>query len=1017
MSREGVPALDPNAMDMQTKQPKRQGRKRRIAGSAVFLFALALLLSGGLLWWWRIPLTTRVVRGILDRQGFSDVSFRLSRLESGRVTIEDFRLGTPDPMLAVGEVDVRFSLADLMRRHVERVHVQGVRTWLTVCEGKPDFPVYARLKPTLARPARQGARLAGNGAAKGSVWMASARDVRVDVMSAGHEPLASLTMEAGALAETGGLYRVWGRLQDGHALRLQAEGTVQAESGDVSVTPELTVGDLGSLVALARRLTPEQLAGLTLFPTNCSLTLQGAFAFANWTNAGAFEVSAALGRGSGFDMPSKDALVRFQSLRVEASGTPREVQCRVNAGLSGFRFGPDFEASQDSGRMLSLRGSARFCQSATHQSVTATFDSDLPGRSLARVLPRLVPLVPVFFSDGGALRAEADVTRPFQGPWGGQARFTAEASRSSAPLTAGRVGAATVRVEGVLQIEDTKPGALTTDIKVADGYFFRRDLSVRGGLDASLTATPPYASASGHFKGRMGESIALARRNLSLGENAVPFEGDVRVAGLPSNPAWAVALRVPEFGVASAQPSAQVTATAGAAASLRYDAENLAVAGEAWLRDVAMLAGPESNRLGEAGVKRITARFKVPEFKRVAVSNAVAEVRVCASNGWAKAGSLAVLEDAEVEVPLTWSAAAGLSFPSGQRLGWRRMEAQGLKIVPDGFVLARRDNVVESCIGARVSESRLGAAVTVRVPLDSPRQVEFGVSMPDTVIAADDAVAATACAKLKDAQVSGRVSAEARVRFLGTQPHVVGRLRVADGRAVCGQMEVDGLAADVPFEGGISFRTIERPFISFLTAKAGNVRLGKGTFAFQLTPQELFVDRMEVGWCKGSLNAYSLHLDLKAPRDDFVVYADRIDLGEALMMVMPFKGMMEGVLYGRIPMGFDNGRIKVSTGFLYSLPGQGGRLKLDDSRQMLSLLDKAGIRGDVQVPLSKALSDMDFNTFKMELEPGKDGDGTLRMKMAGKSNDRAWPAPVDLNLNLHAPLEELLNMGLNLSRK
>jgi len=193
--------------------------------------------------------------------------------------------------------------------------------------------------------------------------------------------------------------------------------------------------------------------------------------------------------------------------------------------------------------------------------------------------------------------------------------------------------------------------------------------------------------------------------------------------------------------------------------------------------------------------------------------------------------------------------------------------------------------------------------------------------------------------------------------------------------------------------------------------------LDQGRFTFQLTPQELFVDRMEIGWCKGSLNAYSVHLAFKNPKDDFLVYADRIDLGEALMMVMPFKGKMEGVLYGRFPVGIDKGRVKLSTGFLYSLPGQGGKLRLDDNTSMQSLLTRAGITGDVQLPLSKALSDVDFTTFKMELEPKADGGGTLRIKMVGKSNDKAWPAPVDLNLNLHGPLEELLNMGISLSRK
>jgi hypothetical protein len=84
---------------------------------------------------------------------------------------------------------------------------------------------------------------------------------------------------------------------------------------------------------------------------------------------------------------------------------------------------------------------------------------------------------------------------------------------------------------------------------------------------------------------------------------------------------------------------------------------------------------------------------------------------------------------------------------------------------------------------------------------------------------------------------------------------------------------------------------------------------------------------------------------------------------------------------------------------------------------MRALLERSGIKGDVQKPLAQALSDLDFNMLKLDLEPRADGEGTLRIKLVGKSNDKAWPAPVDLNLNLHGPLEKLVNMGLDASRQ
>ncbi len=1000
--------------------------------------ALALVM-GVVAWRTRVAWVTRGVRHALDKQGLSDVTFTIGELTPGHIAVEDIRVGAPEPVLAIDRVDVRFSLPEVLRRHVERITVSGVRTRLTVDNGKVTSPVYERVRPLLAARAKN----APGGAAANTVLSlgsGSLQDAQVTVESVGGVPLTTLTFDAGLMSEPArqslalhgtnprlegerpreppsDCYRVWGGVRDADNVSLRVEGAVKPDTGAIALMPEVKIKSVEKLFDMARLAAPVQMAQLQAVPTNCALTVRGAFAVECWTNVGSCEMNAEFGRGSTVAFPGKDAWVRFQSFRVEASGTPRELQCRLSAGVSGFKVDGQHQVSQEEGRMLSLRGAARFLQTATNQWVTATLDSDMPGRSMAQVLPQFIPLMRVFFSDGGTLHVAADVARLPQALWNGAASFKAEALRSSVPLTTGRVGAGAMRVSGTVAIVDAKPDVVRTEIKLEDGTFFKRDLSLRGGADMTLTCLPPYNSASGVFKGRVSESVALPQSTLSFRDGAVPLEGEACVTGLPSNPVWQVSLRVPEFGVSSTPQVADVRATVGAAAAVRYSAASLAVEGDVWVRDVAVRMGPESNRVGEAGVGRITARVKVPAFNPALVSNALVAVTLNMSNGWAVAGSLAALEDVRGTVPLTWSIAKGLSFLPEPSLTWQRLEAQGLKAEPDAFALSASGRTVNVLFGARVAGSNVGVALKASVPLDDPRQMAIDVTVAEAEISAGDALAGLVRDKTKGAEFSGRVAAEAQVLFWGTHPRIAGRVRLLDGQVRKDKLAVEGLSVDMPFQKGISFRTIDRPVVSFMRAQAGNVRLDQGSLTFQLTEKEFFVDRMEVGCCKGSLNAYSVHLNLKNPKDDFVVYADRIDLGEALMMVFPFKGMMQGVLYGRFPVGFDKGHVKLSNGFLYSLPGQRGKLKLEDSTQMGSLLDKAGIKGEVQVPLAKALSDMDFSTFKMDLEPGQGEEGTLRIKLGGQSNDKEWPAPVDLNLNLHGPLEELLNMGLNVSRK
>jgi hypothetical protein len=109
--------------------------------------------------------------------------------------------------------------------------------------------------------------------------------------------------------------------------------------------------------------------------------------------------------------------------------------------------------------------------------------------------------------------------------------------------------------------------------------------------------------------------------------------------------------------------------------------------------------------------------------------------------------------------------------------------------------------------------------------------------------------------------------------------------------------------------------------------------------------------------------------------------------------------------------------VRLKPGYLYSLPGQGGRFRVKDSRDLEPWLAMAGLQSDVNTPFAEALGDMDFSAIRIELDTDGDGDATLRLGLKGKSNSKTWPAPLDLNLNVRGPLEEVLNMGLKMSQK
>ena len=479
MTRRGIAPALKNAMESLNTQPKQRLRHRRPAVSVALFSALALLCCLlAVTWQKRITLVTRAVRGALDREGFADATFRLVRLSPGCVALEDLRLGAPEAALTVGRVEVRFTYPDVTRGQLDSIRVRGVRTQAVVDGGRVFSPLQERLKPLLAARAARGEASppsVAQGSRRFTVGELSVYDVQVAVRQTNGDEVATVCCEAGVISEPeahgapASRYRLWARMSEGGRVQGRLEGSVAPDTGAVSASGEIKLANVEDLLARAQRAVPAWLTQLTVLPTNCSFTVRGALALTSWTNAGPFEVTAEAGRGSAFAFKQPDGQVRFQTLRVEASGTPQDVQCRLSAGVAGFRVGGQLQTSQEEGRLLSVRGTARFRQTSTNRWVSASLDTDLPGRSVAQVLPRILPLVPQLLTDGGTLHVEADLAQPPHGAWGGEARYAAEARRSAVTLPSGRVGAGRVTIAGSVAVRNAQPQEMRTEVGIEEG--------------------------------------------------------------------------------------------------------------------------------------------------------------------------------------------------------------------------------------------------------------------------------------------------------------------------------------------------------------------------------------------------------------------------------------------------------------------------------------------------------------------------------------------------------------------
>lgn len=201
----------------------------------------------------------------------------------------------------------------------------------------------------------------------------------------------------------------------------------------------------------------------------------------------------------------------------------------------------------------------------------------------------------------------------------------------------------------------------------------------------------------------------------------------------------------------------------------------------------------------------------------------------------------------------------------------------------------------------------------------------------------------------------------------------------------------------------------------FERAVLAGIGIDGGRVRGRIDADELLVERAEFGWCGGTLRMYAVRADRREPDVDFVLYAEQLDAGALLALIKPLHGTATGRLYGRIPLRVQQGKVRLSEGFLYALPGETGRLQLDDTPFLRDYLARTGLPATVQQKMIATLADLNYDVFRVDLSAPSAREARLVLKLAGKAaHDERLP-PVELDIRINGPLEALLNFGLQVN--
>lgn len=143
------------------------------------------------------------------------------------------------------------------------------------------------------------------------------------------------------------------------------------------------------------------------------------------------------------------------------------------------------------------------------------------------------------------------------------------------------------------------------------------------------------------------------------------------------------------------------------------------------------------------------------------------------------------------------------------------------------------------------------------------------------------------------------------------------------------------------------------------------------------------VENASFKWCDGKVISESTRFSPSKSDYHISLFCDRLKLSSILQQVGAFDAEGEGTLNGRIPVSFSGGNLTFDNGFLYSTPGQGGKIKVLGTEKLT-----AGIPIDTpqfaQVDLAReALKNYRYEWAKLGFNT-QDDQLTVKMEFDGK---------------------------------
>lgn len=265
-------------------------------------------------------------------------------------------------------------------------------------------------------------------------------------------------------------------------------------------------------------------------------------------------------------------------------------------------------------------------------------------------------------------------------------------------------------------------------------------------------------------------------------------------------------------------------------------------------------------------------------------------------------------------------------------------------------------------------------------------------------------------------ELAGRLSGTAEGGYADGQLVANGTVRLREGRFVYPARGVtaEGVEADFTFTDFDRF-TSAPGTVRIAELKAGEIRATALDLELAfLGPEHVAVSRASLEALGGRLAAEPFNFFPRQDELEATLLADGIDMAQVLALVKDPPAKAQGRVDGRVPIRIDASGLRFGSGWLELKRGVYAEVQLNAAGLLTRGVSPSDLRYATLQRVESGLLRLKLAELRLDLRPRHAPPGrTATIKLVGEPVDPTVKAPVNLDLNINGPLEQLLNLGLD----